>query len=181
MSQTGPSTAPGPSPQPAASPASKQAQQRAEQWWASAGPAFLAAFRTGQCTDWASQKRPDIIERVEIAHERASILEHPGLPNVNDWNAYHWAALAAWAGISTGHTPRVGAIIVFQPGVEFSGPGGFYVSHPVRGHVGYVEDVNSDGSFTISEMNGLLGPGRVDAQNLSAGVAATPGITFIYS
>ncbi len=71
-----------------------------------------------------------------VANRRAQI-GRP-LPS-NLGNANTWAILAASFGIATGSTPQVGAAAV-----KHSGP---------PGHVAFVESVNADGSFWISEMN----------------------------
>lgn len=58
----------------------------------------------------------------------------------NYWgNATQWAASAAAQGFKVGQAPVAGAVIVFHDG--------FY------GHVGYVTDVNADGSIQILEAN----------------------------
>jgi surface antigen len=69
----------------------------------------------GYCTWYAKNRRPD-------------------LPN-NLGNANTWVSRASAQGLSTGSTPRVGAI--GQQGM----------------HVVYVESVNEDGTVTVSEMN----------------------------
>jgi surface antigen len=55
-------------------------------------------------------------------------------------NAGTWFASAQYFGWHSGHTPVAGAIMV-----SFEGNS--------AGHVAYVEKVNTDGSFTVSEMN----------------------------
>ena len=82
-------------------------------------------FPWGECTWWASGKRPDLFPRVH-------------------GNAGDWLSEAQRAGIPTGSTPAVGAIAVFFP---YTGGAGGY------GHVAYVESVNRDGTITISEYN----------------------------
>jgi len=52
-------------------------------------------------------------------------------------NAYSWYILAQRAGLPTGLTPAVGAVVVNQGG----------------NHVSVIESVNEDGSFIVSEMN----------------------------
>jgi surface antigen len=52
-------------------------------------------------------------------------------------NAYSWYRVATGAGMPTGFTPQVGAVMVNEGG----------------NHVAVVESVNADGSFWISEMN----------------------------
>jgi surface antigen len=79
-----------------------------------------------------------------------------------------WAARAF--GYAEGRTPRPGAIMVM------SGGGSAAV-----GHVGYVESVNADGSFVISEMNwwGVAGGGwgKVDYRTIRSMVGI---LGFIY-
>ena len=60
------------------------------------------------------------------------------------WNgdAWMWWPNARLFGFAEGQTPAVGAIMV--QGISWSSP---------VGHVAYVESVNADGSFTVSEMN----------------------------
>ncbi len=70
----------------------------------------------------------------------------PDLPS-NMGNARSWGVNAARAGFRVDKTPRAGDI--------FQNNNGYY------GHVGYVESVNSDGTITISDMNGKAGWGRV--------------------
>lgn len=104
-------------------------------------------FPYGQCTWWAIQKRPDLSGSV--------------------WgNAWQWAAEARSSGRAVGAVPRVGAIAVFQPGVEGAD---WY------GHVGYVTAVGSNGWFQVSEMN-FYGWARVDLRWAHDGW----GVSFIY-
>jgi surface antigen len=60
------------------------------------------------------------------------------------WNgdAWQWWFNAQQFGFAEGQVPQVGAIMV--QGISWSSP---------VGHVAYVESVNPDGSFTVSEMN----------------------------
>jgi surface antigen len=109
-------------------------------WWA-----------FGQCTWWAQYKRQD------------ENLRHMG-------NARYWAAGAASRGYRVGRTPRAGATVVFQPGVE--GAGG-------AGHVAHVEKVYPGGWFLVSEMNFYWnggGWGRVSYRF----AYVRSGVSFIY-
>lgn len=82
-------------------------------------------YAYGYCTYYAYNRRAEI-----------------GRPIGGNWgNAVSWAAMAAAAGVRVDHTPEAGAVI--QNG---GGWGGY-------GHVGVVEQVNSDGSLTVSDMN----------------------------
>jgi surface antigen len=85
-------------------------------------------------------------------------------------NAAEWWWTARSFGVTEGATPRAGAVMVM--GVSGTSP---------QGHVGYVESVNPNGSFVVSEMNwwGVPGGGwnRVDYRT----VASMRGILgFIY-
>jgi len=78
-------------------------------------------------------------------------------------NAWEWFAQAQAAGWATGQTPKPGAI-------QVTWESGF-------GHVAYVESVNGDGSWTVSEMN-FRGWGIVDMRTIKPG--GVPLIGFIY-
>ncbi|HVB77586.1 MAG TPA: CHAP domain-containing protein [Candidatus Nitrosotalea sp.] len=78
-------------------------------------------------------------------------------------NAYQWFGNAQAYGYATGMTPRPGAIMVTW---ESS-----------LGHVAYVESVNPDGSWVVSEMN-WKGFGIVDYRTIKPG--GVPLIGFIY-
>jgi surface antigen len=76
-------------------------------------------------------------------------------------NAYEWWWNARAFGYAEGATPRPGAIMVM--GISGTSP---------QGHVAYVEKVNPNGSFLVSEMNwwGVPGGGwnRVDYRTVSS-------------
>lgn len=78
-------------------------------------------------------------------------------------NAIDWWQNARPYGRPEGSTPQVGAIMVTRE----SG----------YGHVAYVEAVNDDGSWTVTEMN-YLGWGRVDQRTIKPGFGYLVG--FIY-
>lgn len=59
-------------------------------------------------------------------------------------NAKDWAANARARGMSVGYTPRVGATVVYQPGVQ--GASGL-------GHVAHVVAVYGNGTFRVEEMS----------------------------
>jgi surface antigen len=78
-------------------------------------------------------------------------------------NAWQWYSNAAAQGYSVGKTPRVGAIMdTWESG---------------WGHVAYVEQVNPDGSWVVSEMN-YRGWGIIDQRVIAPG--SVPLIGFIY-
>jgi surface antigen len=84
-------------------------------------------------------------------------------------NAWHWIYGARARGLPTGTVPRVGATVVFQPGVQYAGS---------SGHVAHVVAVNGS-SFRIEEMNSYGwggGFGRFSYRWAHIG----PGVTFIY-
>ena len=74
------------------------------------------------------------------------------------WNgdAWSWWYNARQFGFSEGQYPMAGAIMV--QGISWTSP---------VGHVAYVESVNADGSFTVSEMN-YAGWGRVDYRTIKS-------------
>jgi surface antigen len=131
----------------------------------SGGGLTPGGFEPDQCTGWADERRPDI-HAYAVAHG-----VQPG-----GWNGNMWGIFAARAGMPTGTTPAVGAIASFQ--------GGSY------GHVAYVESVNPDGSYVVSEENygpsewnaGSEEPGYPDAPDPSLRViySSPPGTIFIY-
>jgi surface antigen len=76
-------------------------------------------------------------------------------------NAYEWWWNARAFGFAEGPTPRAGAVMVM--GISGTSP---------QGHVAYVESVNANGSFVVSEMNwwGVPGGGwnRVDYRTVTS-------------
>lgn len=86
----------------------------------------------GNCVWWAAYKRPDI----------AAVISGGG------WNGNQWHGNLSNEGFDVGLVPKIGAIAAFS-------------NDPV-GHVAYVESVDSDGSFGVSEMDyyGTLGSGN---------------------
>jgi|GEM_PF-3366270 surface antigen len=59
-------------------------------------------------------------------------------------NAKDWFANAQARGLPTGYTPRVGATVVYQPGVQGAS---------ALGHVAHVVAVYGNGTFLVEEMN----------------------------
>jgi surface antigen len=85
-------------------------------------------------------------------------------------NAWQWAFNAPRHGPPTGSMPRVGATVVFQPGVQGASS---------LGHAGHVEAVYANGWFLESAMSTYWnggGWGRVSFVYAHAG----PGVSFIY-
>jgi len=78
-------------------------------------------------------------------------------------NAIDWWPNARPYGYAEGQAPRVGAIMVTRE----SG----------YGHVAYVESVNGDGSWTVSEMN-FTGWNQLDTRTIRPG--QVPLVCFIY-
>jgi surface antigen len=107
-------------------------------------------YAWGNCTWWAAMRRSQI-----------------GEPIPNSWgNAATWAVRAQADGYLVDHTPTYGAIMQI-PDVDNG-----------LGHVAFVESVNTDGSWTISEMN-VKGLDVVDHKTLSAADAAS--YSFIHT
>lgn len=98
-------------------------------------------FFQGQCTSW-------------VAHR---VSQRNGISFTNWYDGVHWGNAVDWKKVARGleyradEVPAVGAI-------------GWYA----RGHVSYVEDVHSDGTVVISEMN-------TDGHNGFHVVTVTPG------
>lgn len=105
------------------------------------------------CTWWAQEQRQDL----------------PWFGG-DSGHALNWASSARAHGFATGTKPVVGAIAVFQPGVQWA--------DEELGHVAYVESVNKDGTFRISER------GRDDygnwVYNDQRVVKPGNGVEFIY-
>lgn len=74
-------------------------------------------------------------------------------------NANNWASAAAGSGYTVNNSPSQGSILQSSAGAY--------------GHVAYVENVNSDGSIEVSEMNYGAGPGVVTSRTISAGEASS--------
>ena len=102
----------------------------------------------GYCTWWAAVRRSQVGKPIPS----------------NLGNASTWKTLAQRAGLSVGNTPAKHAVI-------WTPPRDYY------GHVGFVEEVNADGSVQISEMN-VIGWGKVSRKTLTAAQAA--GYSYIY-
>jgi surface antigen len=113
------------------------------------GPIYGSnGYDYGYCTWWAATRR------AQVGHSIPS----------NLGNASTWKLLAQRAGIPVGNTPQKYAVI-------WTPPRDYY------GHVGFVENVNADGSVVVSEMN-VIGWGKVDTKTLSPAEAANYG--YIY-
>jgi surface antigen len=147
------------------------ARAAAAAWWATDGQKVLNGFHNGQCTDWASRKRPDVLQRVfTYAYALSVRLRHRVI--VNNWDAGRWTAHARWAHIPTGHAPERGALMVFQRG-EYGG-----VVVP-KSHIAYVENINGNGSIRVSQMHAPR-LGQVTYHTFPAYVGRMSGISFIY-
>lgn len=78
----------------------------------------------------------------------------------SDWgNASNWANKAAQSGYTVDNSPKSGSILQTSQGAY--------------GHVAYVDNVNSDGSVKVSEMNYGQGPGVVTSRTISASEAGS--------
>jgi surface antigen len=137
-------------------------------FWTVNGSALLSLFQNGQCTQLAADKRPDVLKDIVLSAVTRDIQKGLGemLPN---FDARYWGTLARRAGLRTGKRPKVGALMVFQPGVMGAGS---------EGHIAYVQSVRRH-TFTISEMHApyLF---RVTHERLSKRDAHRWGVRFIY-
>jgi surface antigen len=110
-------------------------------------------FPYGQCTWWTAQ-------RYQQLHQYF-------VPWTTNSNAWQWTARAYDFGWHVSSMPSVGAIIDFQPGVQYASS---------LGHVGVVEQILSNGDLITSNMNVVNHPfGSVVNLTFRAG----PGVTFI--
>jgi surface antigen len=116
-----------------------------------AGAGGLGRFFYGQCTWWANYR-----------YHQMSNIWVPWLGN-----AWQWRYGAANYGWVVSATPKVGAIVVLQPGVQGAG---YY------GHVAIVEQVNPDGSVNTSNFNWLGNWGRETSVTFHPGY----GISFVW-
>jgi hypothetical protein len=94
---------------------------------------------------------------------------HSNEPLMRLGSAGQWAYRAGAFGLRTGSTPRVGATVVFQGGVQGADP---------AGHAAHVEAVYGNGWFLVSEMNFFWnggGWGRVSYRYAHTGW----GVSFI--
>lgn len=83
-------------------------------------------------------------------------------------NGGQWGMSAKAAGYATSSTPKVGDMASFTPGL--------LGCSSIYGHVAFVEYVNPDGSFLVSEMNVVdPGSGKISYRVISS----SAGITFI--
>jgi surface antigen len=106
-----------------------------------AAPGNSAGYAFGYCTWWVSHKR---------------LIPWHGM-------AAQWWSLARSYGFAEGSTPRVGAVMVMGYGMAGASAS--------SGHVAYVESVNPNGSFVISEMNWYGsggGFGKVDYRTITS-------------
>jgi surface antigen len=99
---------------------------------ASAAGEHLHWFKKGQCTRYAYQKRPDIVDE---GYARHAYLH---------WDAWEWSGHAKASGFKVDRKPRKGDIAVWQPNV--GGATG-------KGHLAYVEGVTKQHKVKISEVN----------------------------
>jgi surface antigen len=137
-------------------------------FWTVNGPSLLSLFQNGQCTQWAAEKRPDVVKSIVISTVAHDLQQGLGevIPN---FDARYWASLAQGAGLATGQKPKAGALMVFQPGVLGAGS---------AGHIAYVQSVQKH-TFTISEMHAPV-LFHVSYDTLRKSDARRPGVRFIY-
>jgi surface antigen len=99
---------------------------------AAAAGDHLHWFKKGQCTRYAYQKRPDIVDEGYRQH------------HFLHWDAWEWAPHARDSGFPVNRKPRKGDIAVWQRNV-----GGA----KSKGHLAYVRSVTAKGKVKIAEVN----------------------------
>lgn len=116
--------------------------------WVSAGDSSCYGYTSttshfacgvhGNCVWWAASMRSDLAVKIDAS-------------GTSGWSGGQWYDKFNALGVAVGSVPKPGSV------VEFSDPG----------HVAYIEKVNSDGSFDVSEMNYYDEPndGFVDGVN----------------
>jgi surface antigen len=123
-------------------------------------------FDPTQCTWWAFEKRADVYEAaVKAGVPAGGLVAHPAFREDWVWNGKRWAENARRAGIPTGTFPVAGALFVDTNGKY--------------GHVAYVERVNPDGTFQISQHN-QSGCNCSTATTTSTQYPGRPGVEFVY-
>jgi hypothetical protein len=103
----------------------------------------------GTCEGYAYAMRPDIFD---------STTHHDG-----SWFPATWTGHARDAGYVVDHNPQAGDIAIW--------PAGFGGSDKTGGHAAFVEQVNADGSVSVSE-KGVSGTTGVVHDTLDAAFAA---------
>jgi surface antigen len=143
-------------------------EPNASLFWTINHAAIVTLFQNGQCTQLAANKRPDIVQKIIVGFI-ANDIATGHVEAIPNFDARYWTANAQHVGIPTGKRPRVGALMVFQPGVLGAGS---------AGHIAYVQRVRRR-SFTISEMHAPV-LFQVTYATLGMSVARRAGISFIY-
>lgn len=138
-------------------------------FWTVNQAAIIDLFQNGECTEWAAEKRPDVLEQI-IQHMVAVELGSGQDEILTGLDARYWATQASSAGIRTGRKPAAGALIVFQPDVLYAGD---------YGHIAYVERVLKNGKLRISEMN-APNAYQVSYRTLPSNTSRLAGVRFIY-
>lgn len=158
----------------AALPAASQAaspllwEPSADLFWVINGHTIMDVFQNGQCTEWAADRRPDVLRQIIVGFI-ANELAHNLIESVPNLDAEYWTHDAQAVGIPTGNKPRTGSLMVFQPGVDGAGP---------VGHIAYVTSVHRR-TFTISQMN-APNPFQVTNATVRMSEARQSGVSFVY-
>jgi surface antigen len=130
----------------------------------------LAAWQSGQCTELAFERRPDIVlKATEAWFDTQNAKGDLGQAPQPNWDATFWDANAAAAGIPVGTAPQANAIMVYHSHNWPAWPG----------HVAYVEQVNPDGSFVIEEEDAPVS-GKVDQRTVYPSDLVGADVDFIY-
>jgi CHAP domain len=156
-------------PSPASAADALRWEPSATLFWTVNQQAIIDLFQNGECTEWAADKRPDVLQQM-IRHMIAVDLDQRQDEIITGLDARYWATQASAAGIATGRKPAAGALIVFQPDTLYA---------EGDGHIAYVERVLKGGKLRISEMH-TPNPYQVTYRTLPANTARLAGVRFIY-
>jgi hypothetical protein len=127
------------------------AAEKAVATWARLAPSLRQYYGVtdGACEGWAFRKRPEVLEYTEIRALTAWFEARPyARPQDYDgakelvWSGNQWAEnVKAYSAdvFPVDKTPAAGALVVYN--------------NSVRQHIAYVEQVNPDGSYAVSEMS----------------------------
>jgi surface antigen len=138
-------------------------------FWTVNQTAIMNLLQNGECTEWAAEKRPDVLQRI-VQHMVAVELEQQQGEILTGLDARYWAIQVSSAGMRTGRKPAAGSLIVFQPDVLYAGD---------DGHIAFVERVLKGGKLRISEMH-APSLHQVSYRTLPASAARLAGVRFIY-
>lgn len=111
-------------------------------------------FPEGECTEYAYNKRPDVINRFTLLEEARRLI---GPTSELTFDGGGWDEVARAAGYKVDGIPQDGDLAVWESYQEALTIEGYGVSAGKPGHVAYVESVNTDGTFNLTDNNTAKG------------------------